>query len=418
MSSELDHIQPGSIVGPYRIVRGFKGRGGMARVVEVEVREKYRQSDLPRRLALKVAKEEYQDALVAESDFLRRFDHPNVVRIYPLAGYHRPVYAARERFPFGWGWYYTMELLSGKPLERHLTSTTTHIFRSQPGKRRRLSLLKALGITRQLAAALEHIHAQCVINLDIKPSNVLIRRRRFNFLRGSVPQVVMCDFGISRDLRYPRSGLLGVATPEYVSPEQTSELGRRHQRLDGRSDIFSLGIVLYEMLTGVLPFDNIALVADPTYIPTPPSQIRRSIPPLLEEIVMRALVKDPAYRFQTATEMLTALDRIPRPLDWEAAARRTFIGVTLAACLTAGSWGIKNYVATRIPTPTPPSTPIPVVETHTPTPPAPTTPAPTVITPTHIRSISTSTPAPTFTPTYTPRPVTPTPTLPPESPGG
>jgi serine/threonine protein kinase len=418
VSSELDHIQPGSIVGPYRIVRGFKGRGGMARVVEVEVREKYRQPDLPRRLALKVAKEEYQDALVAESDFLRRFDHPNVVRIYPLAGYHRPVYAARERFPFGWGWYYTMELLSGEPLERHLTSTTTNILRSQPGKRRRLSLLKAVGITRQLAAALEHIHEQYVINLDIKPSNVLIRRRRLSFLRGSVPQVVMCDFGISRDLRYPRTGLLGVATPEYVSPEQTSELGRHHQRLDGRSDIFSLGTVLYEMLTGVLPFDNIALVADPTYIPTPPSQIRRSIPPLLEEIVMRALVKDPAYRFQTATEILAALNQVPKPPDWEATARRTFVGVTLAACLTIGGWGIRNHRI--ISTPSPTLTPTPVVETHkhTPTPAITPTTAPTTIAPTDVQSIYTSTPAPTFTPTNTPRPVTPTFTPPSESPGG
>jgi serine/threonine-protein kinase len=405
LSSELDHIQPGSTVGPYRIVRGFKGRGGMARVVEVEVREKYRQPDLPRRLALKVAKEEYQDALVAESDFLRRFNHSNVVRIFPLAGYHRPVYAARERFPFGWGWYYTMELLGGKPLERHLTSTTTGLFRSRPRKRRRLSMLKALGITRQLAAALEHIHEQCVINLDLKPSNVLTRRQRFNFLQGSVPQVVLCDFGISRDLRYPRAGLLGVATPEYVSPEQTSELGRHHQRLDARSDIFSLGIVLYEMLTGILPFDSIALVADPTYTPTPPGQIRRSIPPSLETIVMKALAKDPVHRFQTATEMQAALVQIPMPPDWEAATRRTFAGVTLAACIATGGWGIKSCVtvSTPLPTPTPP-----IIKTSTHTPAAvPTTPAPTA-SPTATRRAPTSTPAPTLTPTNTRRPITPT----------
>jgi serine/threonine protein kinase len=402
VSAELDHIQPGSTVGPYRIVRGFKGRGGMARVVEVEVREKYRQPDLPRRLALKVAKEEYQDALVAESDFLRRFDHPNVVRIFPLAGYHRPVYAARERFSFGWGWYYTMELLSGKPLERHLTHPTTGLLGSRAdGQGRRLSLLKALGITRQLAAALEHIHEQYVINLDLKPGNVLLRQRRFTFLRGSVPQVVLCDFGISRDLRYPRAGLLGVATPEYVSPEQTTELGRHHERLDARSDIFSLGIVLYEMLTGTLPFDNITLVADPTYIPTPPRQLRPSIPPALDEIVMRALAKNPAHRFHTATEVLAALNQIPTPPDWEANARRTFAGVTLVACLAAGYWGASSVETAVTPTPTP--TVPPVVETITCTP----TPAPTV-TPTVTRFEPTSTPAPTFTPTNTPRPVIPT----------
>ncbi len=414
MKSELDHIQIGSIVGPYRIVRGFRGRGGMARVFEVEVRAKYRQPDLPRRMALKVAKEEFQDALVAESDFLRRFDHPNVVRIFPLAGYHRPVYAARERFPFGWGWYYTMELLSGKPLEHHLTSTTSSLFRSRPRKGRRLSLLKALGVARQLSAALGHIHERHVINLDLKPGNVLIRQRRFNFLRGSIPQVVLCDFGISRDLRYPRAGLLGVATPEYISPEQTTELGRHHQRLDGRSDIFSLGIVLYEMLTGTLPFEKIVWVADPTYVPTPPRKIRRSIPPLLEEIVIKALAKNPAYRFQTAAEMQTALDQVPTPHDWGAATRRTFAGATLTVCIVAGVRGVDSYTTPPVtPTPTPTSTPTVEVSTHTPTSTVvPTTPAPTATaTATVTPDIpATSTPAPTVTPTNTRRPVTLTPT--------
>ncbi len=408
MSSVLEHIQPGSIVGPYRIVRGFKGHGGMARVVEVQVRAKYQQPNLPRRLALKVAGEEFQDALVAESDFLRRFDHPNVVRIFPLAGYHRPVYAARERFSFGWGWYYTMELLSGKPLEHHLTSTSTGLFRSRTGKRRRLSLLKALGITQQLTAALEHIHEQYVINLDLKPNNVLIRQQRFNFLQGSVPHVVLCDFGISRDLRYPRAGLLGVATPEYVSPEQTSELGRHHQRLDARSDIFSLGIVLYEMLTGVLPFENITLVADPMYEPLPPSQIRRSVPPSLETIVLKALSKSPDHRFQTAAELQDALAQIQMPRDLEAAARRTFAGITLAACVTAGSWGIRNCTSVSTPSPTP--TPATVVETSTCTPTArPATPTPTPTkTPTATQRVPTSTPASTLTPTNTRSPDTPT----------
>jgi len=406
VNAELDYIQPGSIVGPYRIVRGFKGRGGMARVVEVEVRKKYRQPDLPRRLALKVASEEYQDALVAESDFLRRFDHPNVVRIFPLAGYHRPVYAARERFPFGWGWYYTMELLSGKPLERHLTSPATGLLGPRSnGRGRRLSLLKALGIARQLAAALEHIHERYVINLDLKPGNVLLRHRRLAFLRGSVPQVVLCDFGISRDLRYPRAGLLGVATPAYLSPEQAIETGRHYHRLDARSDIFSLGIVLYEMLTGTIPFDTVVLVADPTYIPSPPRQLRPSIPPALDEIVMKALAKDPAYRFQTAAEMLSALNRISTPPDWEAAARRTFTGVTLAACLAAGYWGASKLETTVTPTPTPQPTTAPVVETVTCTPKVTTTPT---FSPTAALAIPTSTPAPTFTPTNTPRPVTPT----------
>ena len=249
MSVEQEYIQPGSIVGPYRIVRGFKGRGGMASILEVEVREKYRQSGYPRRLALKVAKEEHQPALVAEADFLRRFDHPNVVRIFPLprGEDHRSVYAARERFPFGWGWYYTMEMVDGGSLERQMVrpTTITDLLRPPVEGMRRLNILMAVGITRQLAAALEHIHEQYVVNLDVKPGNVLFRRRRFRYLRGTIPQAVLCDFGIARDLRSPRAGVLGVATPEYVSPEQLSELDpdrRRHRPVDVRSDIFSLGV--------------------------------------------------------------------------------------------------------------------------------------------------------------------------------
>ena len=399
-SEELNHILPNTIVGPYRIVRGFKGRGGMARIFEAEVREKYRQPNLPRRLALKIAKEAHQAALVAEAGFISRFDHPNVVRIFPLplGDDRRPVYAARERFPFGWGWYYAMELLSGSSLERLLTRpTTTGLLSSPSGEGRQLSLLKSLGIARQMTAALEHIHEHFVINLDIKPGNVLFRRQRLRYLRGSVPQAVLCDFGISRDLRYPRAGILGVATPEYISPEQTTELGRNQQLLDARSDIFSLGVTLYEMLTGTIPFANIALAADPAYTPTPPSQLRPSIPPRLEEIIMQALAKDPTYRFQTAREMQSALEQIPTPLDWKAGARRTLIGGTasliLAGCVAAVGWGVNNLTETLTPTPSPTSVPA----TETPTPTLTTAPA----TPT-VTTSPTSTCRPTSTPALTP----------------
>ena len=414
MGEELDYIQPGDRIGPYCVVRRLKGRSGMGRVFEVEVREKYRQPGLPRRLALKVAREEFQAALSAEADYLSRFDHPNVVRIFPLPrGDHpRPVYAAREMFPFGWGWYYAMEMLDGGSLERHLTrpTTITHVLRPPPEGQHPLSLLEALGIARQLAAALEHIHGQYVANLDVKPSNVLFRRQRFRYLRRSVPQAVLCDFGISRDLRYPRAGLLGVATPEYVSPEQALELARYPQRVDARSDIFSLGIVLYEMLTGQLPFENIAWVADTAYAPPPPRQLRPSVPRPLEEIVMRALAKDPAYRFQTATDVRAALEQVPAPPDWGAAARWTFAGVTLAASLAGGGWLYENALSPSPSSPTPP--PVVTTATSTPTVPPTFTITPTVVTPTAAHG-PTSTPAPTRTPTNTPRPRTPTP-----APGG
>jgi serine/threonine protein kinase len=258
-----------------------------------------------------------------------------------------------------------------------------------------------MGIAQQLTSALSHIHAHNVINLDVKPGNVLFRKRQLKFLRSSVPEVVLCDFGIARDARYPRTGLLGVATPEYVSPEHASEMGHEHQPVDFRSDIFSLGVLLYEILTGALPFDSIALIVDPHYTPTPPREIRSSIPPRMEEIVMRAIAKNPAHRFQTADEMLAALKELQKPLDWQAIARRTFAGMTLVASFAAVGFGISR-VANEQSTPTP--------STQNPT--------ATVATPTKV--VDTKTPIPSLTPTATAWPtatrlptLTPTNTYPP-----
>jgi len=316
-------VPPGTVVGPYRIVRACRGRGGMAKVFEVEVRQKYRQPGMPRRLALKVAKPEHQAALVAEADYLRLFDHPNVVRIFPLPGFHRSVYAARAEFPFGLGWYYAMEFLDGGSLERALTraSTVTNIVRSAERRGRRLNVGVALGIVRKIADALRHIHQQHIVNLDVKPANIMFRRRFGAYFRSSVPQVVLVDFGIARDLRYPRAGLLGVATPEYVSPEHASETNARVSRVDYRSDVFSLGVVFYEMLTGQMPFESVVRIVDPRFVPQSPRAARASVPRAVDEIVMCALSKDPNRRFQSMADMCAALDRVRVPFDWPRARR-------------------------------------------------------------------------------------------------
>ncbi len=353
MNQEIRSIQTGDCVGPYRIVRNLEGRGGMGGVFMAMVREKYQRSHLPNRLALKVAPEDFEGALKTEVNFLRRFDHPNVVRIFPIAGYSRPVYVARAHFPFGWGWFYVMELIRGGSLAGLIHKRMTNVDLRPSATVHRLSLLETLGVARQLTAALYHIHSHNVINLDVKPHNVLLRKRQMEFLRGSVPEVVLCDFGIARDVRYPRTGLLGVATPEYVSPEHASEMGNEHQPVDFRSDIFSLGVLLYEILTGTLPFDSIALIVDSHYSPTPLREIRPSIPPRLEEIIMRALSKDPAYRFQTAEEMRVALEEVWTPPDWRAAIRRSLAGGALIATLAAVRFGVniaKNNYSTPYPT--------------------------------------------------------------------
>lgn len=397
-------LRPGDTIGPYRVVRTFPGHGGMAQIYEVEVQRQYRRRDIPRRLAMKVARPEYEAALSAEAEFLRRFSHPHVVRIYPLIGYHKPIFAAREQFPFGWGWYYTMELVDGGSLAQYLFRTTLPLrpLRDPAQKARPLSLRMALGIARQIASALEHIHGQHVLNLDVKPGNILFRRRRFKFLRDTVPQAVLCDFGLARDKRYPRSGILGVATPEYTSPEQVLEAEGLPIIVDDRADIFSLGVLLYEMLTGELPFAEVAQIKDPDFVPVPVRQHRPGVPEKLEAVVMRALAKTPEDRFQSMSEMRRALEEIPMPPDREVMLRRGAAGLVLAAWLATSGWALRewmNYTETLSS-----YTPVPI---FVPTlPPAPV--AGSTLTPRPRATPSarpTSTPAPTpVRPTVTPIP--------------
>ncbi|MBN1261064.1 MAG: serine/threonine protein kinase [Anaerolineae bacterium] len=316
MAEVLASIGPGEIIGPYRVVRSLPDPGGMARIFEAEVRRKYdrdRSPGMPRRVALKVAGVQHQSALVTEADYLRRFRHPNVVRIFPLPGHHKPIYAAKEAFSFGWHWYYAMELVAGGALEGRLTRSETvrellHR-KAMPPAVRPLPIVAVIGIARQLAAALEHIHQHSVLNLDVKPSNILIRSRRFRGLC-TAPRVVLSDFGIARDPRYPRFGVLGVATPEYVSPEHARELTGQSARLDSRSDLFSLGVVLYEMLTGQLPFEDIGLTLDPHFAPVPLRALRPRIPEALAAVVMRLLEKDPARRYPSAGDLGVALANV------------------------------------------------------------------------------------------------------------
>lgn len=406
MTESSDIVEPGEQIGPYQVLRGFRGRGGMARIYEAEVREKYWRPGMPRRLVLKVADEAHQSALVAEADYLSRFNHPNVVHIFPLPGYHRPVYAAKERFTFGWRWYYAMELLEGGSLEFTLTrpSRITDAFRTPATSERPLALVMVLGIARQLVDALSHIHACSVLNLDIKPGNILFRRQRLGSLRSSVPRAVLSDFGIARDKRIPRFGELGVATPEYVSPEHAIEIHGGYATLDERSDIFSLGVVLYEMLTGQLPFENIGLIMSPVYSPVPPGQLRPGIPPMLEQVILRALSKDPDERYQSALALRQALDDVGTFVDWGMIARRVFLGVTLTAAAAFGGHKLFDSEQPSIPTP---QTVMPKSSATSPATSPATLPSPSLPSQ-EGGKVSTSTPRPTFTPTLTPKPITPT----------
>ena len=259
----------------YRIEREL-GRGGMAWVFLAE--------DLRHRrhVALKVLRPELAQSLGTER-FLReiriaaQLNHPNILTLIDSGD--------AEGVP-----YYVMPYVEGASLRDRLT------------REEQLPLDDALQITREVADALSHAHSLGVIHRDIKPENILFE----------AGHAVVSDFGIARAFseaggeKLTESGLV-VGTPAYMSPEQGS--GTDH--LDARTDIYSLGCVLYEMLAGCAPYlgpTPHAVLARKALDPVPSLRVvRETVPPAVEAAIMKALAKVPADRFPTVSQFVTAL---------------------------------------------------------------------------------------------------------------
>ncbi len=259
--------------GRYRLEE-LIGEGGMAVV--------YRAYDLAlnRPVAVKILRAQYG----SDANFLRRFEreaqaaarlvHPNIVNVYDVGrddGVH----------------YIIMEYVRGQTL-KHL------ILRHAPFR-----LEYAAYIVGQVAAALDYAHRQGLVHRDIKPQNILVDDQ-------GVAKVT--DFGIAKglaDVSLTEAGV-GMGTVHYVSPEQA-----RGEAATPASDIYALGVVLYEMLTGRLPFDAdnpIGLAMQHVNAPPPPPrQFNPDLPPQVEAIVLRALAKDPAQRYPSAGALAEAL---------------------------------------------------------------------------------------------------------------
>jgi len=265
------------------------GIGGMARVYLAHDRV------LNREVAVKVL----NPALAADPLFVERFrreaqaaaalNHPNIVTIYDTG-------ATDDTY------YIVMEYVRGPNLKERIR------------ERGPLPERDALAIGAQVAAALGAAHAHHLIHRDIKPHNVLLSPS------GSAK---VTDFGIARAAGASQltATQTVMGTAHYLSPEQAL-----HQPLDGRSDLYSLGVVLYEALTGQVPFEGDSLVAVAMRqvhdAPPPMRQVKADISPRAESVVMRAMAKDPAARYQSAAEMEVALveaSRAPEP----PASRRT-----------------------------------------------------------------------------------------------
>jgi len=215
---------------------------------------------------------------VREARTVARLEHPHIVPIYKVGGYQNEVL------------YIVMRCVDGPSLRQLLE------------KKRRLSVRKSATIARQVADALGYAHHYGVVHRDVKPDNILL---------DAGGHVLVTDFGIAQaaqeasGTQLTTEGMV-VGTPQYMSPEQATG-----DKLDARSDIYSLGILLYQMLAGEPPFDGDSaqaiLMKQATADPTPVREHRSDVPAPLATVVARMLTKDPAERYQTAAEASAAL---------------------------------------------------------------------------------------------------------------
>ncbi|MBM2843309.1 MAG: Serine/threonine protein kinase [Anaerolineales bacterium] len=263
----------GENVGPYRIIEQL-GQGGMATV------HKAYHAALDRYVAIKVL----HPAFLQDPNFLKRFqreakavarlEHPNIVPVYDFAEH-----AGQP--------YLVMKYIEGDTLKARLRSG-------------RLSKEEGLHIVEAAGSALSYAHQRTILHRDIKPSNILISPD------GSI---YLADFGLARMGEAGESTLsadMMLGTPQYISPEQA----RGEKNLDAGTDIYSFGVVLYEMVVGRVPFNAdtpFSIIHDHIYKPLPiPSQINPRVPAEVERVLLKSLAKERADRYASVDDMVAA----------------------------------------------------------------------------------------------------------------
>lgn len=270
--------------GRYEILN-LLGRGGMGSV--------YRALDrsLHKEVAVKLLREDFvsrpdlRQLFLQEAEVAAQLEHPGIVPVYHVSGEGNLLFLVMELIPGG---------------------NLAELMASLRRKRQWLPVSEAVEIVRQIALALQYAHDHGILHRDIKPGNVMLRNRAY---AGLDYQPVVTDLGLAKvvDQSIASSPLMG--TLAYMSPEQVLA-----QDLDGRTDIYSLGLLLYELLVGKLPFrintfpEAVKYHVDEPILP--PSSIRRDLPKAVENVVLQAVAKNVNERYATAADFAADIDRL------------------------------------------------------------------------------------------------------------
>ena len=291
------------------------GRGGMA-FVYLAIQESFGREVALKILAPDHARDkEFSERFLREARIISQLIHPNIVTVYDV-GIHEGNH------------YLSMEYIRGRDLQEACRS---------------LSKRQIINIIRDVAKALEYAHQQGYVHRDVKPENIMLH---------DDGRVLLMDFGIARGsdttLNMTKTGR-AIGTPYYMSPEQT-----KGQPVDHRSDIYSLGIVLYQMLTGYVPYDaDSAVAVGIKHVSEPIPQLTNSLR-FLQPIINTCLSKNPTHRYQHASELIHVLEAVPEDMldaaEARAAAFREAGRNHSSETLVGGETSTTSIPGVRIPT--------------------------------------------------------------------
>ena len=322
----------GQTISHYRIT-GQLGSGGMGIVYEAQ------DLDLGRRVALKFLPPQLSrdqtalDRFLLEARTASALNHPNICTIYAVEKVQSEGGETQS--------FIAMELLEGETLDRRLGPNGAPLDR-------------VLEWSIQLADALDAAHTKGIIHRDVKPANIFITQRGqvkvldFGLAKLTRPEMEMTTIGATQDSPAPHLTSPGatVGTIAYMSPEQA-----RGEALDSRTDLFSLGVVIYQMATGKLPFSGatsaVTFHAILELDPTPAVHLNSSVPPKLDEIISKALEKDRDLRYQSAADLRGDLKRLKR--DTESGRRSAPSASAGAAAVPAAAGASASSASAAIP---------------------------------------------------------------------